>query len=98
MAGFCAHHIHFRARDAGLAPKKSWQLFSITALVLAAAVMWTTSPTPQILGPARHLPHLVYDMELTDGNERPPNGRISAPGMSRSQGKRRIDICRLFLS
>jgi len=65
-ASFCAHHIHYRAGDARLAPRKSCQLPCVTASLLAAAVMWTTTDT------RGRSPLPAYGLRLTDGNERSP--------------------------
>jgi len=68
----CSSH-SFRARDARFAPMKAWQLSCITAMLLAASVMWTMSPTRWV-----PLASSVYDIEPADGNERSAVGRIGA--------------------
>lgn len=59
--------------------QKRCQLSSITALLVVAAIMWTTSPNSRTLGVRRPFPHIVYDIEPADGNKRSPNNKVAAP-------------------
>lgn len=96
VAGFCAHYIWYRARDARLAPKKSCQLSHITTVLLVASVMWTASPASQTLGVSRLFLHMAYDIEPADGNERSSNKPIENFVARASDASPSVDLPHFF--
>ena len=76
--GFCAQRIHYRARDARLAPK---EVPAVLYYGFAGCRSHHVDNVAQfsVTGVRRLIPHIVYDIEPADGNKRSPNNKVAVP-------------------